>query len=68
MSDDGLVDLGIVDHDVRITNGTGRDEVDRVTAKVGVGKQLRPIPYGGVLQEELYPQALGVVHCERTMS
>lgn len=36
MPDDGLVDLTVVDHDVRISDSTGRDKVDGVATQVGV--------------------------------
>ena len=49
MADDGLVDLGIVDDDVGRTNGSRGNEVDRVAAEVGVGKETLPVPCRGIL-------------------
>lgn len=49
VADDGLENLTIVDYDVCLANGPGRDEVDGVAPEVSVGEKLRPVPYSGIL-------------------
>lgn len=48
--DHGLVDLAIVDDNVRVANGAGSHEVDGVAAEVGVGEELGPVPHGRILR------------------
>ena len=49
MTIEGLVTDGVSDLDVGLTDSSGRDEVDRAIAQVGVGEQGGAIPCGSIL-------------------
>lgn len=49
MTDDGLIELAVVDDDVGITYRAGRDKVNGVAPEVRVREQLRPVPRSCIL-------------------
>lgn len=55
---EGLVGMGVAEHDVCSTNRPGRLELDRVRVQVLVREQLRPVPGRRPLR------GLSVMHAE----